>query len=122
TRVMRHAVAMAAGVASDAATPASRPPVAPKEGAERGAHDLLVAQPAQRYPLEATRVLRDAEDVERGAHGLSAVQPAPRYPRIVEAAAAMSEHDDADADCAFGVDLLLAGVEVLAARKGPARE
>jgi AcrR family transcriptional regulator len=120
TRVMRHAVAMATAVASDAATLAGRSHVAPKADAERGAPDIVTAQPAQRYPLEATRVLRQKGEAEHGVPGGGAAQAAQRYPRIVEAAAAMSEHADADAYCAFGVDLLLAGIEALAAHKGRA--
>jgi TetR/AcrR family tetracycline transcriptional repressor len=116
TRVMRHAVAMAAAVASDAAMLANRRRDTLQQEAARGAPDLLTAQPAQRYPLEATRVLRHQAGAGRGADG-GTTDPAQRYPRIVEAAAALGEHDDPDAYGAFAVDLLLAGIEALASRK-----
>jgi TetR/AcrR family transcriptional regulator, tetracycline repressor protein len=40
-----------------------------------------------------------------------------RYPRLVEAAAPLSEGVDPDAYFAFGLDLLLAGIEAIAVRK-----
>jgi AcrR family transcriptional regulator len=120
TRVMRHAVAMAAGVAHDAATYAGRPGGAPVEDAGHGSDRPFGAQPAQRYPLEAARVLRQMEEAKRHSQSHVAAQSARHYPRILEAATAMSDHDDADAYCVFGVDLLLAGVQALAARKGRA--
>jgi AcrR family transcriptional regulator len=43
--------------------------------------------------------------------------PPERYPRLVEAAAPLSEGLDPDAYFAFGLDLLLAGIEAMAARK-----
>lgn len=43
--------------------------------------------------------------------------PPERYPRLVEAAAPLSECDDPDAYFTFGLDLLLAGIEAMAARK-----
>jgi AcrR family transcriptional regulator len=119
-RVMRHAVAMATGVAGDAAMFSGRTPAADREEATRGSPGSFAAQPAQRYPLEATRVLQQQEDVERGSPSEVALQPEARYPRIVEAAAAIRERSDPDAYCTFAVDLLLAGIEALAARKGPA--
>lgn len=42
--------------------------------------------------------------------------PPERYPRLVEAAAPLSECDDPDAYFAFGLDLLLAGIEAMAVR------
>jgi hypothetical protein len=42
--------------------------------------------------------------------------PSDRYPRIREAAVPLARCDDPDAHYAFGVDLLLAGVEVMATR------
>lgn len=117
TRVMRHAVAMTVAVASDAAALARRTPAAPPTHAEHGLVRAFAAQPAQRYPVEATRVLQDQQDAEPDADGVIAAQSAQRYPRIVEAAAAMKEHDDPDAYCAFGIDLILAGAEALAARR-----
>lgn len=43
--------------------------------------------------------------------------PPERYPRLVEAAAPLSEGVDPDAYLAFGLDLLLAGIEAMAARR-----
>ena len=43
--------------------------------------------------------------------------PPERYPRLVEAATPLSEGVDPDAYFAFGLDLLLAGIEAMAARK-----
>lgn len=43
--------------------------------------------------------------------------PPERYPRLVEAAAPLSECEDPDAYFVFGLDLLLAGIEAVAARK-----
>jgi AcrR family transcriptional regulator len=116
-RVMRHAVAMAADVAGDAIMLTNRTHVAPGEDAERGPIDVITTQPAQRYPIEAARALQLQEDTEHDPLGGTVTEPAQRYPRIVEAAAAMAEHEDAGAYCAFGVDLLLAGIEAIAARR-----
>jgi len=44
--------------------------------------------------------------------------PPERYPRLVEAATPLSEGVDPDAYFAFGLDLLLAGIEAMAVRKG----
>jgi AcrR family transcriptional regulator len=43
--------------------------------------------------------------------------PPERYPRLVEAATPLNEGEDPDAYFAFGLDLLLAGIEAMAARK-----
>ena len=43
--------------------------------------------------------------------------PTERYPRLVEAAGPLSEGVDPDAYFAFGLELLLAGIEAVAARK-----
>lgn len=43
--------------------------------------------------------------------------PPERYPRLVEAAKPLSEGVDPDAYFAFGLDLLLAGIEAMAVRK-----
>jgi hypothetical protein len=43
--------------------------------------------------------------------------PPERYPRLVEAATPLSEGVEPDAYFAFGLDLLLAGIEAIAARK-----
>jgi hypothetical protein len=43
--------------------------------------------------------------------------PPERYPRLVEAATPLSEGVDPDTYFAFGLDLLLAGIEAMAVRK-----
>lgn len=43
--------------------------------------------------------------------------PPERYPRLVEAAGPLSECEDPDAYYTFGLDLLLAGIEAMAACK-----
>src|SRR5918912_1301394 len=43
--------------------------------------------------------------------------PPERYPRLVEAAGPLSEGVDLEAYFAFGLDLLLAGIEAMAVRK-----
>jgi len=43
--------------------------------------------------------------------------PPERYPRLVEAARPLSEGVDPDAYFAFGLDLLLAGIEAMAVRR-----
>jgi TetR/AcrR family transcriptional regulator, tetracycline repressor protein len=43
--------------------------------------------------------------------------PPERYPRLVEAAGPLSEGVDPGAYFAFGLDLLLAGIEAMAVRK-----
>lgn len=42
--------------------------------------------------------------------------PADRFPRLIEAAGPLSDCEDPDAYFAFGLDLLLAGIEAMAAR------
>jgi AcrR family transcriptional regulator len=56
---------------------------------------------------------RDAR--QRARHALEAL-PSDRYPRLVEAAGPLSEGVDPDAYVAFGLDLLLAGIEAMAIR------
>lgn len=56
-------------------------------------------------------------DARRRARLFLESLPPARYPRLVEAAGPLSECDDPDAYYAFGLDLLIAGVETMAARK-----
>ncbi|MDQ3792200.1 MAG: TetR/AcrR family transcriptional regulator C-terminal domain-containing protein [Actinomycetota bacterium] len=56
-------------------------------------------------------------DARRRARLFLESLPPERYPRLVEAAAPLSEGVDPDAFFAFGLDLLLAGIEAMAARK-----
>src|SRR5918997_3724515 len=55
-------------------------------------------------------------DARRGAPLLLGSLPPERYPRLVEAAVPLSEGVDPEAYFAFGLDLLLAGIEETAAR------
>ena len=56
-------------------------------------------------------------DTRRRARLFLESLPPERYPRLVEAAAPLSEGVDPDAYFAFGLDLLLAGIEAMAVRK-----
>jgi TetR/AcrR family tetracycline transcriptional repressor len=56
-------------------------------------------------------------DARRRARLFLESLPPERYPRLVEAATPLSEGVDPDAYFAFGLDLLLAGIEAMAARK-----
>jgi AcrR family transcriptional regulator len=59
----------------------------------------------------------ELRDARRRAQDFLQSLPPERYPRLVEAAAPLSEGVDPDAYFAFGLDLLLAGIEAMAARK-----
>jgi hypothetical protein len=59
----------------------------------------------------------DVKDARRRARLFLESLPPERYPRLVEAAAPLSEGVDPDAYFAFGLALLLAGIEAMAARK-----
>ncbi len=63
---------------------------------------------------EGSQGSRDAR--RRARHFLESLPPE-RYPRLVEAAAPLSEGVDPDNYFAFGLDLLIAGIEAMAARK-----
>jgi TetR/AcrR family transcriptional regulator, tetracycline repressor protein len=56
-------------------------------------------------------------DARRRARLFLESLPPERYPRLVEAAVPLSEGVDPDAYFAFGLDLLLAGIEAMAVRK-----
>ncbi len=56
-------------------------------------------------------------DARRRARLFLESLPSERYPRLVEAAMPLSEGVDPHAYFAFGLDLLLAGIEAMAARK-----
>ena len=58
-----------------------------------------------------------AIDARRRARLFLESLPPERYPRLVEAATPLSEGVDPDTYFAFGLDLLLAGIEAIAARK-----
>jgi AcrR family transcriptional regulator len=56
-------------------------------------------------------------EAQRRARILLESLPPDRYPRLVEAAGPLSECEDPEGYYAFGLDLLLAGIEAMAARK-----
>jgi TetR/AcrR family tetracycline transcriptional repressor len=56
-------------------------------------------------------------DARRRARLFLESLPSERYPRLVEAARPLSEGVDPDTYFAFGLDLLLAGIEAMAVRK-----
>ena len=56
-------------------------------------------------------------DARRRARAFLESLPPEDYPRLVEAAAPLSEPDDPDAHYAFGLDLLLSGIEAMSARR-----
>ncbi len=60
---------------------------------------------------------RASPDARRRARVLLESLPPERYPRLVEAAAPLSEGVDPDDYFAFGLDLLIAGIEAMAARE-----
>ena len=87
TQIARHAVSTLTNLVS------GEPGVIVREESE----ELLVARRRARLFLESL--------------------PPERYPRLVEAAGPLSVGVDPDAYFAFGLDLLLAGIEAMAARK-----
>lgn len=56
-------------------------------------------------------------DAQRRARVFLESLPPERYPRLVEAAGPLSECEDPEGYFAFGLDLLLAGIEAMAERK-----
>ena len=59
-------------------------------------------------------------DVRRRARVFLEALPPDRYPRLIEAAAPLSAREDPEAYYEFGLDLLLAGIGEMAARKARA--
>lgn len=66
---------------------------------------------------EAGFVPGELADVQRRARVFLEALPPDRYPRLVEAAVPLSVCEDQDAYYEFGLDLLLVGIEEMAARK-----
>ncbi len=60
----------------------------------------------------------ETAEAQREARETLRALPPERYPRLVEAADSLSEGIDPDAYVAFGLDLLLAGIEAMANRSG----
>jgi len=81
--------------------------------------NLIVGEPGFIAPEGSGELL----DARRRARLYLEALPPERYPRLVEAAAPLSAPEDPEAYYKFGLDLLLGGVEEMAARKkrGPAR-
>jgi AcrR family transcriptional regulator len=65
----------------------------------------------------ARKESKELLDARRHARLFLESLPPERYPRLVEAATPLSEGVEPDAYFAFGLDLLLAGIEAMAARK-----
>jgi TetR/AcrR family tetracycline transcriptional repressor len=91
----------------------------PAEATQIARHALstvvnLVAREPGVVAREASGRLTDAR--RSGRLFLESLPPE-RYPRLVEAAKPLSEGVEPDAYFAFGLDLLLAGIEAIAARK-----
>ncbi|QFU90564.1 TetR/AcrR family transcriptional regulator C-terminal domain-containing protein [Amycolatopsis sp. YIM 10] len=59
----------------------------------------------------------DAEESQRRAKLFYESLPSKRYPRVIAAAGPLTSCDDRDSYYAFGLDLLVAGVEAMAARR-----
>ncbi len=59
---------------------------------------------------------QELTDARRRTRVFLGALPPDRYPRLVEAAVPLSECEDPDAYYAFGLDLLIAGIEAMAAR------
>ena len=96
----------------------------------RGGFSPAEATQIARHALSAVTNLVSGEPgvvVREGSQGLLDARrrarlfleslPPERYPRLVEAATPLSEGVDPDAYFAFGLDLLIAGIEAMAARK-----
>lgn len=96
----------------------------------RGGFSPTEATQIARHALSAVTNLVSGEPgvvVREGSQGLLDARrrarlfleslPPERYPRLVEAATPLSEGVDPDAYFAFGLDLLIAGIEAMAARK-----
>jgi TetR/AcrR family transcriptional regulator, tetracycline repressor protein len=91
----------------------------PTEATQIARHALstvtnLVSGVSEAVPREASGELMDAQ---RRARVFLESLPPDLYPRLVEAAGPLSECDDPEAYYAFGLDLLLAGIAAMAARR-----
>ncbi|HKH12972.1 MAG TPA: TetR/AcrR family transcriptional regulator C-terminal domain-containing protein [Rubrobacter sp.] len=76
--------------------------------------NLVGGEPGVVVAREESEELIDAR--RRARHFMESLPPE-RYPRLVEAATPLSEGVDPDAYFAFGLDLLLAGIEAMAVRE-----
>lgn len=92
---------------------------APSEGVQVMQHALsTVVNLVTREPgFAAKSGIEEGKDAQRRTRVFLQSLPPDRYPRIVEAAEPLSARDEPDAYYAFGVDLLLAGIEAMAARR-----
>jgi TetR/AcrR family transcriptional regulator, tetracycline repressor protein len=75
--------------------------------------NLVAGEPGFIAPDDSGKLL----DSRRRARVFLEALPPERYPRLVEAAAPLSAREDPDAYYEFGLDLLLAGIGEMAARK-----
>jgi hypothetical protein len=74
---------------------------------------LVAGEPGFIAPEDSGELL----DARRRARVFLEALPPERYPRLVEAAAPLSASEDPEAYYEFGLDLLLAGIGEMAARK-----
>ncbi len=90
----------------------------PAEATQIARHALAVATSLV-APMPGVVALAEPDgmaDARHQARQALAALPAEQYPRLVEAAGPLSEGVAPDAYIAFGLDLLLAGIEAMAAR------
>jgi AcrR family transcriptional regulator len=92
----------------------------PAEATQIARHALVVATSlvAPMPGVVASAEPAGMADARYQARQALAALPAEQYPRLVEAAGPLSEGVAPDAYIAFGLDLLLAGIEAMAARAG----
>lgn len=91
----------------------------PAEATQAGRHALsTLANLVSSEPGPVTRNEPPAQQEAREqARAYLEALPPDRYPRLVEAARPLAEGIDPDTYFAFGLDLLMAGIEAMAARK-----
>jgi AcrR family transcriptional regulator len=75
--------------------------------------NLVAGEPGFTAPSDSVEIL----DARRRARVFLEALPPDRYPRLVEAAAPLSAREDPETYHEFGLDLLLAGIGEMAARK-----
>jgi TetR/AcrR family transcriptional regulator, tetracycline repressor protein len=75
--------------------------------------NLVLRQPGH----APERTSREIEDEERQAVAMIHALPPDRYPHVIEAAVPLSRCEDPDAYFAFGLEMLMAGIRAIAARR-----
>lgn len=82
----------------------------------RHALNMVVSLATARPGFVSRNTSAPSTDAHGAGRDLLRALPPDRYPRLVEAADPLSESIDPDAYVAFGLDLLLAGIEAMAGR------